>query len=43
MPEKENNSYQNISLARNEGSYENNICCCGHLNENVLKSAKKNP
>lgn len=41
MPEKGDNFYQNISLARQESIHENDICCSGHLNVNVLQKAKK--
>lgn len=40
MPEKGNNSYQNISQARSESSHENKICCSCHLNDNVLKKQR---
>lgn len=36
MLEKGDNSNQNISLARQEKSHENDICCSWHLNVNVL-------
>lgn len=40
MPEKRNNSYQNISQARLESSHKNKICCSCHLNDNVLKKQR---
>lgn len=38
MPEKEDNPYQNIYLARHESGHENNVCYRGHLNIDVLKN-----
>lgn len=41
IPEKWDNSYQNISLSMYESSHGNDICCKGHLIVNVFKKSKK--
>lgn len=41
MPEKRDNSYQNISFARQESSIHFTICCGGHLNGVALFKKKK--
>lgn len=41
MPENGDNSYKKHLLAKLERSHDNNLCCNGHPNVNVLK--KKSP
>lgn len=40
MPKNRDNSYQNISLAKQESDRKNNKWCTGHLNVDVFQKVE---